>query len=114
MLLIVAALIALERFGRRRDFAVSAQDTRRVSHITLAGPARWVATAACLAPVMLGFLLPAGYLVREVVGRGLLTASTPTSSATPSPRSPSPATATAITLALGFSAVATLRYVKHR
>ena len=113
MLLIVAALIALERFGRRRDFAVSAQDTRRVSHITLAGPARWVATGACLAPILLGFLLPAGYLVREVVGRGLLTgfdtdlirhALTTVALAS---------TATAITLALGFSAVAALRYVKQ-
>src|SRR4029453_9204015 len=52
MLLIVAPLIRLDRFGRRRDFAVSAQDTRRVSHITLVGPARWVATGACLAPIL--------------------------------------------------------------
>src|SRR5262245_65808953 len=71
MLLIVAALIALERQGRRRrDFAVSAQDPRRVARITLTGPARWAATIACCVPVVLGFLLPAGYLLREVIGPG--------------------------------------------
>jgi iron(III) transport system permease protein len=114
MLLLVAALIALERYGRRgRDFAVSATDTRHLSRITLAGPARWIAFAACLVPVVLGFLLPAGYLLREVIVRGLLIgydtdlvrhALTTVFLAS---------TATAITLALGFSAVAALRYIKH-
>ena len=114
MLLLVAALIALERYGRRRrDFAVSATDTRHLSRITLVGRARWIATIACLVPVALGFLLPAGYLVREVRVRGLLVgydtdlvrhALTTVFLAS---------SATAITLALGFSAVAALRYVKH-
>src|SRR5262247_2938152 len=73
MLLLVAALIALERYGRRgRDFAVSVMDTRHLSRITLSGPTRWIAAGACLAPVVLGFLLPAGYLLREVLVRGLL------------------------------------------
>jgi iron(III) transport system permease protein len=114
MLLLVAALIALERYGRRRrDFAVSATDTRHLSRITLVGRTRWIAAIACLVPVMLGFLLPAGYLVREVLVRGLLVgydtdlvrhALTTVFLAS---------TATVITLALGFSAVAALRYVKH-
>jgi iron(III) transport system permease protein len=114
MLLLVAALIALERYGRRRrDFAVSAMDTRHLSRITLVGWTRWIAAAACLAPVVLGFLLPAGYLLREVLVRGLLVgydtdlvrhALTTVFLAS---------SATAITLALGFSAVAALRYVKH-
>src|SRR5882724_5843096 len=73
LLLIVAALIALERYGRRRrDFAVSATDTRHLSRITLVGWTRWIAAVACLVPVVLGFLLPTGYLLREVLGRGLL------------------------------------------
>ena len=73
MLLIVAALIGLERYGRRRvDVAASVQDARLASRIALAGPARWVAPIACLVPVVLGFLLPAGYLAREVIVRGLL------------------------------------------
>jgi iron(III) transport system permease protein len=114
MLLLVAALIALERYGRRRrDFAVSATDTRHLSRITLTGRTRWIAAIACLVPVALGFLLPAGYLLREVLVRGLLVgydtdlvrhALTTVFLAS---------SATAITLALGFSAVAALRYVKH-
>lgn len=114
MLLLVAALIALERYGRRRrDFAVSATDTRHLSRITLVGSTRWIAALACLVPVALGFLLPAGYLVREVLVRGLLvgydTDLVPHALTTIALAS----TATAITLALGFSAVAALRYVKH-
>src|SRR6266849_4656779 len=114
MLLIVAGLIALERHGRRRrEFAVLAQDARLISRITLAGPWRWIAAVACLAPVVLGFLLPAGYLLREVIGRGLLIgfdlslvrhALTTVALAS---------SATAITLVLGFLAVAALRYLKH-
>ena len=114
MLLIVAGLIALERHGRRRrEFAVSAQDARLISRITLAGSWRWIAAVACLVPVVLGFLLPAGYLLREVIGRGLLTgfdlslvrhALTTVALAS---------SATAITLVLGFLAVAALRYLKH-
>jgi iron(III) transport system permease protein len=114
MLLIVAALIGLERYGRRRiDVAVVMQDARLASRITLIGPARWIASIACLAPVVLGFLLPAGYLARETIARGLLLgfdtdlvghALTTVALAT---------AATAITLVLGFSAVAAVRYVKH-
>ena len=114
MLLIVAALIALERYGRRRvDVAAAVQDARLAFRIALKGPARWVALTACLIPVALGFLLPAGYLAREVIARGLLVgfegelfrhALTTVGLAS---------TATAITLVLGFSAVAALRYVKR-
>jgi iron(III) transport system permease protein len=114
MLLIVAALIGLERYGRRRvDVAASVQDARLASRIVLTGSTKWLALIACLIPVALGFLLPAGYLLREVVLRGLLIGFdtdlvrhvvTTVSLAS---------AATAITLVLGFSAVAALRYVKH-
>ncbi len=114
MLLIVAALIGLERYGRRRvDVAVSVQDARLASRIVLKDRARWIALLACLAPVALGFLLPAGYLAREVIARGLLVgfdtelvrhALTTVGLAS---------AATAITLVLGFSAAAALRHVKH-
>src|SRR5260221_11811425 len=44
MLLIVIALIALERRGRRRrGFAGSSTDLPRLSPITLTGHARWIA-----------------------------------------------------------------------
>src|SRR5262249_3575686 len=73
MLLIVVAMIARERHGRRRPgFAVSATDPRHLSPITLTGLARWIAVIGCFVPVVLGFLLPAGYLLHEVIVRGLL------------------------------------------
>ena len=44
MLLIVAALIALERYGRRRvEVASSVQDARIASRIALTGATRWIA-----------------------------------------------------------------------
>jgi iron(III) transport system permease protein len=119
LLLLVALLIALERLGRRRgDFAISAQDMQHVSRIALAGPARWIAAVVCFVPVMLGFLLPAGYLLREVVARGLLvgfdTSLFDTSLARHALTTVSlAATATAFTLVLGFLAVAALRHVRH-
>ncbi len=114
MLVIVAALIALERYGRRgRAFTALTQDARLGSRIALTGTSRWIAAVVCFVPVAVGFLVPAGYLVREVAVRGLLVgfdtdlvrhALTTVSLAT---------TATAIVLALGFLAVASLRYVRH-
>ena len=114
LLVIVAALIVLERYGRRRRaFTALGTDGRHASRITLAGRARWVAAGVCVLPVLLGFLLPAGYLLHEVVGRGLLsgfdinlvryTLTTVTLASA----------ATAITLVVGFLAVAGLRYTKH-
>ena len=114
MLVLVAALIALERYGRRgRDFVALTQDARLGARVTLGGAARWIAAAACFAPVVVGFLLPAGFLVREVIVRGLLvgfdTALFHHALTTISLAS----AATAITLVLGFLAVAALRYARH-
>jgi iron(III) transport system permease protein len=114
MLLIVAALIALERYGRRRrDFAVSAQDVRLLSRVKLTGPARWFAAMACFAPVVLGFVLPAGYLLHEVIVRGLLVGFDTSLARHALTTVVLASIATAITLALGFLAVAALRYVRH-
>jgi iron(III) transport system permease protein len=114
LLVSVAALIVLERRGlQRRGFAALGIDGQLASRITLAGAGRWVAAGACFLPVVLGFLLPAGYLLREVAGRGLLAGFdtnlvryTLTTVALAS-------TATAITLVMGFLAVAALRYTKR-
>src|SRR5438132_2512576 len=114
MLLIVIALIALERRGRRRrGFAVSATDLPHLSPITLTGPARWIALIGCFVPVVLGFLLPAGYLLYEVMVRGLLVGFDVSLAGYALTTVALASIATAITLALGFSAVAALRYVKH-
>jgi iron(III) transport system permease protein len=113
LLVIVAALIALERYGRqRRNFAALGPHSRLASQIKLAGLGRWIASGACFLPVLLGFLLPAGYLLREVIERGLagfdsnLVRYTLTTMALA-------LTATAITLLVGFLAVAALRYTKR-
>jgi iron(III) transport system permease protein len=114
MLLIVATLIALERYGRRHhDFEVSAQDPRLASRIVLAGAAGWLATIACFLPVVLGFLLPAGYLLREVIARGLLIGFDTALARHALTTVALSATATAVTLVLGFSAVAALRYIRR-
>ena len=114
MLLIVIALIALERQARRRrGFAVSATDPRHLSRIALTGPARWIAPIACLVPVALGFLLPAGYLLREVMVRGLLVGFDTSLAGYALTTVALASIATAVTLVLGFSAVAALRYAKH-
>src|SRR5262249_20167047 len=111
MLFIVIALIALERRGhRRRGFAASATELRHLSPITLTGPARWIACIGCFVPVMLGFLLPAGYLLPEVMGRGGFDVSLARYALTTVALA---SIAAAITLTLGFSAVAALRYEKH-
>ena len=86
MLAIVAALIALERYGRRRRVVRGADPSGRAPELGASdwkARARFLPPAACFVPVLLGFLLPAGYLVREVIGRGLLVGFDPSSYAIP-------------------------------
>ena len=114
LLLIVAALIGLERYGRqRRAFTALDTDGRLASRITLAGPRRWIAACACFLPVVLGFLLPAGYLLREVIGRGLLAGFDTNLVRYTVITVALASTATAITLVMGFLAVLALRYTKR-
>jgi iron(III) transport system permease protein len=112
MLVIVILLIALERYGRRnRQFAALTHQGARVSaRIRLSGAARWIALALCLIPVILGFLLPSGFLLHEAIGRAvdrelLRHALTTVGLAS---------AATVITLVLGFLAVAAERYLRAR
>lgn len=66
MLLIVVALVALERWARRRQrYSVSAQRSRGLSPQRLGGVAGWLAFGAGLVPVIIGFIAPATYLVVE-------------------------------------------------
>jgi len=51
---------------------VNATLERVVAPIELTGLAGWASTLVCLLPVLLGFLLPAGYLAHQTVLRGLL------------------------------------------
>jgi iron(III) transport system permease protein len=114
MLAIVAALIALERYGRRRRVfaALTHQGARFASRVRLAGAARWMAALACFVPVFLGFLLPAGYLLREVLARGLLVGFDPELVRHAATTVMLASAATAIVLAIGFTAVAAVRYLR--
>jgi iron(III) transport system permease protein len=73
MLALAAGLIVLERYGRRRVHQSDAQDPRTAVRLVLAGKWGWLATLTCLVPVTLGFLVPAGFLLREATLRGLTT-----------------------------------------
>ncbi|GHG27684.1 ABC transporter permease [Paracoccus aerius] len=66
MLVLVVALISLERWARRKQrYSVNAQRARPMARQPLTGPLRWVALTVCLVPVLLGFVLPAIYLSVE-------------------------------------------------
>ncbi len=114
MLIAIAGLIVLERWGRReRRFAI-ARRVQPASPMLLRGRAAFAASALCALPVVLGFLVPAAHLTYEVVARGLLVgfdrdlvryALTTVALA---------AAATIIALALGFGAAVAARLVRHR
>jgi iron(III) transport system permease protein len=73
MLLVVVALILLEaRLRGQRRFALPVRQPRAVGRIRLLGRPAFGATAACALPVLFGAVLPIGYLVTEVLQRGLL------------------------------------------
>ena len=72
MLVAVTALIALERYGRRRQAYVRNGSDSVAERIPLTGWRAGLAAFACLVPAALGFLLPAGFLMRETLTRGLL------------------------------------------
>jgi iron(III) transport system permease protein len=74
MLAIVVALLGLERHGRqRRCYAVSTRRPRIAQPLQLGRRMGLLAFAACLGPVLLGFLLPISFLLTEIIERGLLT-----------------------------------------
>lgn len=109
MLVFVAFLIWLERSGRRRQAYHTTQDGRRAEPIHLTGGKAAGALAVCLLPVLLGFIIPALFLLREAV-RGLITVgidpALPKHALTTLMLSGS---ATALILALGFSCAIALR-----
>lgn len=69
MLVIVLLLVALERFGRRRQRFGSASRMRALAPTRLHGAAGWWASAAAALPVVLGFVAPACYLLVEAATR---------------------------------------------
>nr|WP_247654673.1 iron ABC transporter permease [Microvirga sp. HBU67558] len=66
MLAFVMGLILIERYGRRdRRYAASPKRHRNVHPVPLRGARRWAATVLCTVPVVLGFILPTAFLLRE-------------------------------------------------
>jgi iron(III) transport system permease protein len=114
MLVVVAALIALERYGRRdRRFAISVRRPRVTQPIALTGRARWLVMLACLVPVALGFLIPAFYLARQVIVRGLLVGFDPDLIRYTLMTIALAAVATACALALGMGAAVAARLLRR-
>jgi iron(III) transport system permease protein len=73
MLAIVAGLIAIERYGRRNVVTeFSAESPRLTARTPLRGVKGWWAFAACLLPVLLGFIVPVLFLLQQSFKRGLL------------------------------------------
>lgn len=114
MLATVAALIALERYGRRRQAYITPVHGRGPApRIPLSGRRARLAASICFIPVALGFFIPAGFLVRQVVMRGLLVGFDPELWRHTLTTIMLAATATVSVLLLGIAATVALRLVRH-
>ncbi|WP_239142914.1 iron ABC transporter permease [Variovorax sp. WS11] len=69
MLVVVVALVLLERHGRRHQRFGSAQRMRAIEPRRLHGAAAWLACIAAALPVVIGFVAPALYLLWETAKR---------------------------------------------
>jgi iron(III) transport system permease protein len=102
-------VIWLERSGRRRQAYHTTQEGRRAEPIHLTGGKAAGALVLCFLPVLLGFIIPALFLLREAI-QGLVTAGI-------APALPKHAlttimlsgSATTLVLALGFGGAIALR-----
>ena len=114
MLVLISLVIWLERYGRRwQSFAMPVQETRLAARVTLTGQAAWSASAVCVVPVLLGFVLPFGYLFYQVIVRGLLLGFDPDLIWHMLSTVTFASAATIVALALGFGAVLAVRLVPH-
>jgi len=115
MLLIVAGLIVLEQMARRRrSYTSSAQKPHPAARIRLQGVSAWSAAAACFVPFLIGFAVPAIYLVQETFERSLLTGFDPALARHTLTTLTFAACATVLVLAIGFGAVIAVRLFRHR
>ncbi|MET0445548.1 MAG: iron ABC transporter permease [Pseudorhodoplanes sp.] len=115
MLVIVIALMALERYGRRhRRFMVSLRRQRTVPRIPLSGRGALFALVFCLIPVLLGFVVPFAFLSWQVAQRGLLTGFDPDLVRHALTTISLSATATAIAIGLGLAAAIAARMARDR
>ncbi len=114
MLIVVAALIALERAARRgREYTGLDRDPRRRARHALRGSKRHATAALCLIPVALGFIIPFVFLAHQVVRRELLVGFDPSLFGHALTTVMLAASATVITLALGFGVAFAQRVVRR-
>ena len=114
-LAVIVALIALERVGRRdKRYTAEARRPRRPASVPLARGIGVLAFAACALPVAVGFVVPAGFLVDQVLARGLLAQLDATFLRHLATTLGLAMAATAITLALGIIVVTASRLAKRR
>jgi iron(III) transport system permease protein len=114
MLVGIAALIALERYARRRQtFAGHDRRPGGAQRIALSGSKRWLALMICATPVALGFVVPLVHLTYDVIARGLAVGFDPALIRHAFSTVWIATFATALTLALGFGIVFALRVIRR-
>ena len=114
MLTMVAGLIALERYGRRRQAYVTPVHGRGPApRIPLQGRGAVLAVLLCCIPVALGFFIPAIFLLRQVLTRGLLVGFDPALWRHTLTTLTLAAAATVLVVLLGVAATVALRVVRH-
>jgi iron(III) transport system permease protein len=114
MLGTVAALVALERYGRRGQAYVTPVHGRGPApRIPLAGARARLAVFLCLIPVALGFFIPVAFLLRQVTARGLLVGFDPALWRHTMTTLTLAAAATALVLLLALTATVAVRLAKH-
>jgi iron(III) transport system permease protein len=115
MLIAIAGLIALERYGRRRQaFTGIDRHPGIARRIALDGSKRWLALAACFTPVALGFLIPLAFLGHQAILRSMVRGFDPQLLLHTANTVLIAACATVLTLALGFGVAFALRLVRRR
>lgn len=115
MLAIVVSLVLLERWARRRQRYVSmAQRARRVTPVRLRGAAAFAAIAMASVPVIIGFLVPASYLLIEAIRRVRENGVSPQISSEIVNTMGMAAIATAFAIAAGVIVACTARIVRTR
>jgi iron(III) transport system permease protein len=115
MLIVVISLIWLERQGRAdRRYGLSTRRPRVAQPQPLSGVGGMLAMVACAVPVVLGFVLPIGFLAGEIVSRGLLAQLDGTFARHLATTVGLAFAATAVALALAVVVVTTARFARHR
>jgi iron(III) transport system permease protein len=115
MLIVIAGLIALERYGRRRQtFTGIDRHPGAARRIALLGSKQWLAAVACFTPVALGFLVPLVFLAHLAIEGTLVRGFDPKLLQHTISTVTIAASATILTLALGFGVAFALRLVRRR